>query len=343
MDTITQITLGAAVGEVTLGKKVGNKAVLWGAVAGIIPDLDVLAGPFMDTVSRIAFHRGFTHSITFALMFAPIMAYLVTKLHKRDEAGWWDWSKLFFWAVVTHPILDNFTSYGTQFFWPFSEYRVAISTIFVIDPLYTVPFLLTVIALMFYHRSDNRRQTLNYLGLAVSTIYLTFTAVNYLYIHQKFSNELARQDIQYSRIIASPTPFNNFLWRGVAESEDGYWEGYYSHFDDGKEISFNYTPGNHQLISHLRNEKEIRKLIWITNGFYSMTAKNNSLYLNDMRYGKLNGWGKVEGEFVFSFLIRENARDRYGSMYITRERPKIPIGKQMLQQFFRRILGDVPA
>jgi inner membrane protein len=342
MDTITQITLGAAVGEATLGKKVGNKAVLWGAIAGTIPDLDVLASPFMDTVSGIAFHRGFTHSITFAVLFAPLLAFLLTKLYRRKDAGWWDWSKLVFWVVATHPLLDNFTSYGTQFFWPFSDYRVAFSTIFVIDPLYTVPFLLTVIALMFYHRSDNKRRTLNQLGLVVSSLYLTFTVVNSLYIHQKFSNELTRQNIQFNRIITSPTPLNNFLWRGVAEGEEGYWEGYYSHFDDGRKIAFNFIPGNHQLISHLRNEEEIRKLFWITNGFYSMTVKNNSLYLNDMRYGKLNGWGRVEGEFIFSFLIRENTRDMTGTMYITRERPKMLIGKQMLQKFLRRILGDIP-
>ena len=36
MDAVTQIALGAAVGEATLGKKAGNKAVVWGAIAGIM-------------------------------------------------------------------------------------------------------------------------------------------------------------------------------------------------------------------------------------------------------------------------------------------------------------------
>lgn len=65
MDSLTQIVLGAAVGEAVLGKKVGNKAMLYGAIAGTIPDLDVLARNFVDTVTATEWHRGFSHSIFF--------------------------------------------------------------------------------------------------------------------------------------------------------------------------------------------------------------------------------------------------------------------------------------
>ena len=51
MDSLTQIVLGAAVGEVMLGRKVGNRAILWGAVAGTIPDLDVYCGYLFDDLS----------------------------------------------------------------------------------------------------------------------------------------------------------------------------------------------------------------------------------------------------------------------------------------------------
>ena len=70
MDSLTQITLGAAVGEVVLGKKVGNRAMLWGAVGGTIPDLDVFSNFFTDEITALAFHRGITHSIFFSV-FAP--------------------------------------------------------------------------------------------------------------------------------------------------------------------------------------------------------------------------------------------------------------------------------
>ena len=119
MDSLTQIILGAAVGEAVLGKKVGNKAMLYGAIAGTIPDLDVLARYFVDTVTATEWHRGFSHSIFFSVLFAPIFGWLVWKLNSKSEATFKDWSWLMFWGLFTHPILDTFTTWGTQLFWPF--------------------------------------------------------------------------------------------------------------------------------------------------------------------------------------------------------------------------------
>ena len=80
MDSLTQIVLGAAVGEAVLGRKVGNKALLYGAIAGTIPDLDVISRSFVDTVTALEFHRGFTHSIVFSVLFAPVFGWLVSRL-----------------------------------------------------------------------------------------------------------------------------------------------------------------------------------------------------------------------------------------------------------------------
>ena len=85
MDSLTQIVLGGAVGEAVLGKKVGNKAVLWGAIGGTIPDLDTIPGQFMDTVSRLEVHRGFSHSIVFALLIAPLLGFVIHKLYQRKN------------------------------------------------------------------------------------------------------------------------------------------------------------------------------------------------------------------------------------------------------------------
>ena len=89
MDSLTQIVLGAAVGEAVLGRKVGNKAILYGAIAGTIPDLDIFASYFTDTVSALAIHRGFTHSILFSVLFAPVFVgwCLVMKHIKTSKVG----------------------------------------------------------------------------------------------------------------------------------------------------------------------------------------------------------------------------------------------------------------
>ena len=106
MDLVTQMVLGASVGEATLGKKVGNKAIAWGAVAGIIPDLDVLAFFFTDPLTSIELHRGFTHSIFFSLLLAPLLGWLISKIHKNESATWRNWTLLMFLGLLTHALLD---------------------------------------------------------------------------------------------------------------------------------------------------------------------------------------------------------------------------------------------
>ncbi|MDE2699638.1 MAG: metal-dependent hydrolase, partial [Gemmatimonadota bacterium] len=137
MDSVTQIALGAAVGEKVLGKKVGNKAPLWGAALGILPDLDVLGAAFLSGTDQLGFHRWISHSLLFAVGGGLGIGWALSKLHRG--ANWREWSALAFWAILTHALLDCFTGYGTQLFSPFSNYPVAFGSIFVIDPLYTLP------------------------------------------------------------------------------------------------------------------------------------------------------------------------------------------------------------
>ncbi|HFA50319.1 MAG TPA: metal-dependent hydrolase [Bacteroidetes bacterium] len=82
MDSLTQLTLGAAVGEAVLGKKIGNRAMVWGAFGGLLPDFDVLARFFTDPMTALAFHRGFMHSILFSIIMAFVLGYLVERLYE---------------------------------------------------------------------------------------------------------------------------------------------------------------------------------------------------------------------------------------------------------------------
>ena len=115
MDSLTQIVLGGAVGELVAGKKMGNKAVLWGAVAGTIPDLDVFFRVLYHPIEAALVHRGFSHSILFALLAGPSLGWLFNNITK-NRFGVKTWFNLFFWGIITHPMLDMFTNYGTQFF-----------------------------------------------------------------------------------------------------------------------------------------------------------------------------------------------------------------------------------
>ncbi len=337
MDSLTQIALGAAVGEAVLGRKVGNKAVAWGAVGGLIPDLDVLAAPFLSDVQQLTFHRGFSHSISFAVLFSPLLAYAISRIHKNSEANWRDWSWLMFWSIFTHPILDCFTMYGTQLFQPFSNYAVAFNTIFIVDPLYTLPLLITVIALMFFQRSNRKRRILNYVGLGLSTAYLTLTSVNKLYVDSVFEKSLRSQNISYERFFTNPTPLNNILWRGVAETDDGFFEGLYSLFDRHQQIEFRFIPKNHELIQPFVARGELDELIWFTKGYFCVSQKNGLLFVNDLRFGETDMGLYRLGVYLFSFRIKTNHSN--DAVDIERVGVRVRLNKELFGFLFKRVLG----
>jgi len=303
MDSLTQIVLGASVGEAVLGKKVGNRAMLWGAVAGTIPDLDVLSSNFVDTVTAIEWHRGFSHSIFFSVLFAPIFGWMVWKLNKKQNTSWKDWSWLFFWGLFTHPILDAFTTWGTQLFWPFKT-RLAFQNIFVIDPLYTLPFLVFLIMAMFQKRTSPKRRKYNRLGLIVSSCYLALTLVLKGVAYQKFTKSLEAQGISYQAINTRPTPFNTVLWTANVEVGGAYLIGYYSFFDS-KEIKFKSFPKNHDLLGSMETNDKVVRLSDIAEGWFTIGKKEDGLHFNDLRFGLIS-LEPDEQQFAFDYRLVQN-------------------------------------
>jgi len=303
MDSLTQIVLGAAVGEAVLGRKVGNKAMLYGAIAGTIPDLDIVAKYFTDTVTAIELHRGISHSIFFAILMSPLFGWLVWKINSKANATWRDWSWLFFWGLFTHPILDAFTTWGTQLFWPI-DLRLAFQNIFVIDPLYTLPFLFFLILTSFQQRTSAKRRRYNRLGLIISSSYLVLTMVLKGVAHRSFTNSLEAQGIAYTDIDVRPTPLNTILWTANIDTEDAYLIGNYSFFDT-KEIDFEAYPKNHQFLGDLKNEDKVKRLIAISEGWYTIYKREGGLYFNDLRFGLISLDPK-ETEFTFSYLLLKN-------------------------------------
>jgi len=255
MDSLTQIVLGAAVGEAALGKKVGNKAMLYGAIAGTIPDLDVISQWFADTVTALEWHRGFTHSFLFSIVFGLFFGWLVSRWEKR--ASWKQWSWLWFLCFITHPLLDAHTTWGTQLFWPV-DLRLAYKNIFVIDPFYTLPFLVFLILALLRKRDDPKRRRLNNLGLYISSGYLLLTLLLKGITFLKFENALAAQHISYIEIETKPAPLQSILWTANVETEDAFLIGYHSLFDS-QAINFGTHPKNHQLLGDLAENEKIKR------------------------------------------------------------------------------------
>lgn len=338
MDSLTQIVLGASVGEAILGKKVGYRAAIWGAIAGTIPDLDVLAKYLMNPIDSLLVHRGFSHSILFCLLAAPLMGFIVHKIHKNQSATVKDWSWLFFWGFYTHPLLDAFTTWGTQLFWPI-ESRLAFKSIFVIDPVYTLPFLLFLLLAITQKKESPKRHMWNRLGLLVSTSYLLLTFLNKLMLTPVFEAALDKQGIQYTRIETKPMPLQNFLWTANVEADSGYYIGYYSRFDRDKNVRFHYYPHNKHLLEAHQSEA-IAKAIFMTQNWYAVDLKEDTFVIHDLRFGIMGDFNTGEGEFVFDYLAIPFQDSDSMDYHIEQKRNSFENGAELFDALSRRIKGN---
>lgn len=338
MDSLTQLTLGAAVGEAVLGHKVGKKAPLWGAFFGTLPDLDVLANPFLSEIDALAFHRSLTHSLLFMVVMAPLMGWLLNRLHATDSLGARQWGWMVLAVLATHVGLDCLTTYGTQIFYPFSRYPVILGTIFIIDPLYTVPLGLGVLGGLMYAPTDRRRRLANYLGLGLSTAYLALTGINKLYIEHTFEQALKAQNLPHERVFTKPTALNNVLWSGIAEDSSAFWIGYYSLLDDDTQIQFRRVPKNHDLLGSAESSLAMERLRWFSRGYFTVSRRDGALYVHDLRFGR-NDLGMTEsGRYLFTFRLKQNAAGRYSGF--TQVDPQFDVRRPTLRRFWARLLGD---
>lgn len=332
MDSVTQIILGAAVGEAVLGNKVGNKAMLYGAIAGTIPDLDVLSSQFTDTTRALEIHRGITHSVLFSVVMAPVMAWLVTRYESvKDFRGW---TSLFFWAFFTHPLLDAHTTWGTQLFWPL-DIRLAFKSIFVIDPLYTLPFLTFLILAMLRKRTNPKRKRYNTIGLAVSSGYLVITLLLKWLAFTAFEDALRSQGVSYTQMETRPTPLNTILWSANVDAGDTYLLGNYSFFDS-RPVTFHAHPKEQSLPQNWANTERAKRMVHISKGWYTITRENDTAYFNDLRFGTMS----VEPsgtDFVFKYAMYENAQ---GELEFTEVRKAPRDGKKLLVDLWERIQGN---
>jgi len=304
MDSLTQICLGAAVGELYLGKKVGNKAILWGAVLGTVPDLDVLFQPLFSFVDGLVMHRGLSHSLLFFILSSPLFGWLIHKIHPR-VATLKNWIFFSFWVMFTHAILDCFTSWGTMLFWPHPA-RVAWNNIFVADLAYTLPLLVSLIWLMFKKRDSKIRARLNAAGLILSSIYMLLTFINKYTADLAFEKSLEAENIEYSDYSTRPTPLNSILWDAVVESENEFHMAYFTLLAPENKVKWSSYAKNHELMAPYADLEAWQKLINFTGGEYIVEKLgSDTLAIHDLRFGKMQ-FPNGDADWVFTFYGTKN-------------------------------------
>lgn len=339
MDTITQITLGASVGEAVLGNKIGKKAPMWGAIFGVVPDLDVFATPFVSEVQALAVHRGITHSLFFCLVAAPLIGWMLDRFTRSKEVGWRDWSLLVFLALVTHIFIDLCTSYGTQILQPFSNASLSLNSIFIIDPFYTLPLMAGIVIALFLKRNSGERRWANGLGLGISSLYLLAGLGIKAHVNTVFEQNFARQHINPQKYMTTPAPFSIFLWTGYAEEEDTLYAGLYSVFDDDRKIAFYPVAQNEALLSRYRDQLPVERLIWFSRGYYAAEKNSENLIVHDLRFGRSDLWLEDEpAPFVWNYKLQFNGDSTRVTGFKQLE-PNFDAGRKIWKKLIDRTFG----
>ncbi len=250
MDTITHIVLGAAVGEVLAGKKLGKKALLIGAIAGNLPDIDFVASFWLDSARDVWFHRGITHSLLFVIIVSLLLGWVAWRVDRSAAMTYKQWCVFFGVQMGIHIFIDAFNAYGTGWFEPFSSYRVTFNVLFVADPLYSLWLGIAFLALLILRRGSLARKRWARFGLLFSSVYLCYCLVNKWRIDRIVERQLHQQSIRYDRYFTTPTPLNSLLWYVVvADSNGNEYTGYRSVFDaPGRPIVFRLQPRGDSLL-----------------------------------------------------------------------------------------------
>ncbi len=283
MDSVTQIALGAAVGVAVMGRRTAVwKSALWGAVAGTLPDLDAFID-HGDAILNMTRHRAESHALFYLTLAAPALAWMVSRLH--GEPGlfrrWW----LALWLVlITHPLLDTMTVYGTQLLQPFSSHPFGVGSVFIIDPLYTLPLVVGVVAALW--RAAGKGLRWNVAGLALSTLYLGWSVFAQQHVERLAQASLAASGIQEQGLLVTPAPFNTVLWRLVAVTPTHYHEAYRSLLDGNAPITWRTHVRGAELIAAHASNPHVERVARFSHGFFSLHDQGGRLAVTDLRMGQ---------------------------------------------------------
>ena len=311
MDSMTQAALGAAIGGVVLGRRLGRKAILIGAVLGTLPDLDV-ALDYGDAVANVTEHRGFSHSLFVLTGLATLLALLCARLAPAKAISLPHWWCFFALILITHPLLDALTTYGTQLFWPLDLTPAAWPIVFIIDPLYTLPLLFALgIALI----SQRVCKACTW-GLAITSIYLVMAAGAKLVVEQRLSPALAEQGLEEAPLLIQPTPFNIVLWRATVVDGDRYYESLISVLDGDRQPRFEPLIRNAALEDIALASHQGRRLNWFAGPFLRYETRlldgKETLIATDIRLG-------FPGFHPFSFTLATLEGERWEPLAVSEQ------------------------
>ncbi len=322
MDSITQAVLGASIGGAIAPKGSRRKALLAGAALGTLPDLDVFID-FGGAVENFTFHRGFSHSLFVLAPFSVLLWLVLRRWWTPVREAPYRWLALIALALMTHPLLDAHTAYGTQLFWPLDVPPTMWATLFIIDPLYTLPLLIGVIIAAVKPLTATSATVLRS-ALAVSVAYVAWSWAAQSIVRHNVEDTLAQMNLDDAPVFLTPTPFNTLLWRVVVMTEDGYLEGFDSLVVDEGAMRFDSYRSDKQTLDEASNVWAVSQLRWFSQDFLRARVVGDKLEIADLRMG-------TEPTYVFTHIAAARGNPHW-----------LPVTTELLPMGFEdRALGEV--
>ncbi|WP_028454483.1 metal-dependent hydrolase [Chitinilyticum litopenaei] len=295
MDSLTQLVLGAGITAALAPASQRRRALLLGAALGTLPDLDVipLALLDVDAISRVTLHRGASHSLFVLTLLAPLLWWLARQ--RWPDMANRRWLLAIWLTLITHPLLDALTIYGTQLWWPLMPAPAMWGSVFVIDPLYTLPLLLACL-LAWWRPAARLSQSVLVAALGLSSAYLGWSLYAQQRVDAVAERALARLGLADAPRFVTPAPLNTVLWRVVVIDGDRYLQGLYSLAADGEHMQFSAHPRGRDWLAMLAEHPEVQRYRWFASDFVRIRQEGERLILSDLRMGH-------EPDYVFSYQV----------------------------------------
>jgi inner membrane protein len=299
MDGLTQFALGAGIGMAVLGRRMGaRKAALTGGVLAILPDAD-LFWPYADDVDRFVTHRTLTHALPVHALVTPVFAEGLVRAAKTLKGARLQTALAVFLCLSTHALLDSLTIYGTRLFWPLWPEAVGLGSVFIIDPLYTLPLLVVTLWGLFLRGWSDRFTKALAAAFVLSTAYLGWGAAAQQMAEARATRLLTAAGVAPDRIFATPTPFNSLFWRVVAVAGPRYFNIYVPLLGDARATTAYVHPRQPAGVDCLEYNGLVTALGAFTDGFYRFEMREGALVLSDLRMG-------LTPNYVFRFVVAEH-------------------------------------
>jgi len=338
MDSLSQIVLGGAVAAAIAPAGHRRAALLAGAALGTLPDLDALWLGFMaaDPVAVMTEHRSFSHSLLVLPWVAAALWWLFKRLgHGRVAQAPLRWFWAMQLALVTHPLLDAFTVYGTQLWWPLTPSPTMWSSVFIIDPLYTV-WLLIGCVVAWFARARPLAQRALVAGLVLSCGYLGWSLLAKQLVEREADRALAAMGLGDAPRFSVATPFNTLLWQVVAMTPSGYVIGERSLVADHGPMTFQGHPSNVQALRQAADIPAVQRLNWFNRGFMRAQVVDGRLQLSDLRMG-------LEPDYTFTFAVARKDGVGWAGIVPEQLRPSYESeeGRASLKRRFARLWARI--